>query len=164
MREKVANMMKLLEERKNKLKQSENVLDKRGNLVDKVNKVLDSKLRKADFVQKQRDESLAFNIQHKIQTSTEKEPSNEIELNNTEKSGDQEVANVEDVQSPQKSSEKDPEITKVEDEQSPKESDEECQLNNNTTTNEQIVVAETENKNFPTLETETTKESSDSQL
>merc|ERR1712150_329384 len=164
MREKVANMMKLLEERKNKLKQSENVLDKRGNLVDKVNKVLDSKLRKADFVQKQRDESLAFNIQHKIQTSTEKQPSNEIEPGNIGKSGDQEVAKVEDIQSTEESSEKDPEITKVEDEQCPKESDEECQLNTNTTTNEQIVVAETENKNIPTLETETTKESSDSQL
>ena len=164
MREKVANMMKLLEERKNKLKQSENVLDKRGNLVDKVNKVLDSKLRKADFVQKQRDESLAFNIQHKIQTSTEKQPSNEIEPGNIEKSGDQETVIFEDKHSPQESSEKDPEITKAEDSQCPKESDEECQLNNNTTTNEQIVVAETENKHFPTLETETTKESSDSQL
>merc|ERR1712241_1399285 len=38
----------------------ENVLEKRSNVVEKVNKVLDCKLRKADFVQKQRDESLAF--------------------------------------------------------------------------------------------------------
>merc|ERR1712010_235176 len=60
MREKVANMMRLLKERKSKLKEQENVLEKRSNVVEKVNKVLDCKLRKADFVQKQRDESLAF--------------------------------------------------------------------------------------------------------
>merc|ERR1712083_870345 len=57
MREKVANMMRLLKERKSKLKEQENVLEKRSNVVEKVNKVLDCKLRKADFVQKQRDES-----------------------------------------------------------------------------------------------------------
>merc|ERR1712020_137759 len=60
MREKVANMMRLLKERKSKLKEQQNVLEKRSNVVEKVNKVLDCKLRKADFVQKQRDESLAF--------------------------------------------------------------------------------------------------------
>merc|ERR1712141_506259 len=41
-------------------KREEKVLEKRSNVVEKVNKVLDCKLRKADFVQKQRDESLAF--------------------------------------------------------------------------------------------------------
>ena len=65
MRRKVANMMKLLEERKNKLKVTENVLEKRTNVVDKVNKVLDSKLRKANFVQKQCDECVVFEKKYK---------------------------------------------------------------------------------------------------
>merc|ERR1712158_224692 len=45
---------------KKEQEEQENVLEKRSNVVEKVNKVLDCKLRKADFVQKQRDESLAF--------------------------------------------------------------------------------------------------------
>ena len=69
-------MMKLLEERRNKLKVTENVLEKRTNVVDKVNKVLDSKLRKADFVQKQRDECLAFDISHKNSKSEKQETYN----------------------------------------------------------------------------------------
>ena len=91
MREKVANMMKLLEERKNKLKQTENVLDKRANVLDKVDKVLDSKLRKADFVQKARDECLAFDVSHKKLISAEKEKSNKIEPENEKKLEDQSI-------------------------------------------------------------------------
>merc|ERR1712218_443247 len=145
MRQKVANMMKLLEERKNKLKQSEDVLDKRANLVDKVNKVLDSKLRKADFVQKQRDECLAFDIKHK--PSAEKEHSNENEPEYNKTSDDQEVC-------------------KVEEEQDLKESNEDCQLNNqiSSTTSEKVDLTATEDQNCPTLEANTTNESTDSQL
>ena len=65
MRSKVANMMKLLEERKNKLKVTENVLDKRTNVVDKVNKLLEGKERRANFVQKQRDECVVFDVSHR---------------------------------------------------------------------------------------------------
>merc|ERR1712061_595445 len=83
MRQKVANMMKLLEERKNKLKQTENVLEKRTNVVDKVNKVLDSKLRKANFVQKQRDECLAFDISLKP-SNPEEQQTNSNEQPDTE--------------------------------------------------------------------------------
>merc|ERR1712088_1138908 len=92
-RQKVANMMKLLEERKNKLKQTENVLENRANVVDKVNKVLDSKLRKVDFVSKKRDECLAFDIKHKTNlVSTEKESSQEIETVNEGKVEDKNIS------------------------------------------------------------------------
>jgi hypothetical protein len=60
MRRKVADMMRLLSERRNKLKVTENVIDKKGNVVDKITKILDGKERKATFVAKQRDENLAF--------------------------------------------------------------------------------------------------------
>merc|ERR1712203_164719 len=40
MREKVHGMMKLLAERRNKLKVTENVIVKKGNVVDNVNKIL----------------------------------------------------------------------------------------------------------------------------
>jgi hypothetical protein len=73
MRRKVANMMKLLEERKNKLKVTENVLEKRTNVVDKVNKVLDAKLRRADFVQKERDECVVFDKSHKKSKSNKQQ-------------------------------------------------------------------------------------------
>merc|ERR1711994_275279 len=92
MRQKVANMMKLLEERKNKLKQTENVLENRANVVDKVNKVLDNKLRKVDFVSKKRDECLAFDIKHKTNlVSTEKQNFQEIEIVNEGKVEDQNI-------------------------------------------------------------------------
>lgn len=65
MRQKVADMMKLLDERRAKLKATENVVEKKGNVVDKVTKLLDSKHRRADFVQKQRDECLVFDVSHK---------------------------------------------------------------------------------------------------
>merc|ERR1711997_1093314 len=44
---------------------TENVVEKKGNVVDKVTKLLDSKHRRADFVQKQRDECLVFDVSHK---------------------------------------------------------------------------------------------------
>jgi len=72
MRQKVANMMKLLEERRNKLKCTENVLETRTNVVDTVNKVIESKHRKAEFVQKQRDESLAFDLSHQVNLAKQK--------------------------------------------------------------------------------------------
>ena len=94
MRRKVANMMKLLEERKNKLKVTENVLEKRTNVVDKVNKVLDSKLRKANFVQKQRDECLAFDISLKPSNPGEQQTNNN-EQPDTEKLDAEECSVVE---------------------------------------------------------------------
>ena len=81
MRRKVANMMKLLEERKNKLKVTENVLEKRTNVVDKVNKVLDAKLRRADVVQKERDECVVFDKSHK-KSKSNKQQENADEHNN----------------------------------------------------------------------------------
>merc|ERR1712183_35136 len=61
MRKKVGNMMRLLTERKNKLKVTENVIDKKGVVVDNVNKILNQKKRKAQNVTKQKEELLAFN-------------------------------------------------------------------------------------------------------
>jgi len=60
MREKVTNMMKLLEERRNKLKMTEVVLEKKSVVVEKVNNILDSKERRANYVEKQHAECLAF--------------------------------------------------------------------------------------------------------
>ena len=94
MRRKVANMMKLLEERRNKLKVTENVLEKRTNVVDKVNKVLDSKLRKADFVQKQRDECLAFDISHR-NSKPEKQETNNTEQTDIEELDVEKSNNIE---------------------------------------------------------------------
>merc|ERR1711863_90476 len=56
MRKKVGNMMRLLTERKNKLKVTENVIDKKGVVVDNVNKILNQKERKAQNVTKQKEE------------------------------------------------------------------------------------------------------------
>ena len=53
-------MMRLLSERKNKLKSTEDVIHKKGDVVEKVNKILDRKERRANYVTKQRDEQLAF--------------------------------------------------------------------------------------------------------
>ena len=60
MRLKVANMMKLLSDRKMKLKVTENVIDKKVAVVDGVNKILERKERRAHYTQKQRDEQIAF--------------------------------------------------------------------------------------------------------
>jgi len=60
MRQKVGNMMKLLAERKNKLKSTENVIEKKGVVVEKVTKLLDSKQRKETFVSNKKEELLAF--------------------------------------------------------------------------------------------------------
>lgn len=60
MRRKVEQMALLLEERRNKLKMTENVLVKKTNVVDKVNKILESKHRKAEYVQKQTMECAMF--------------------------------------------------------------------------------------------------------
>merc|ERR1712045_202383 len=60
MRQKVANMMKMLADRKMKLKVTENVIDKKVAVVDGVNKILERKERRAHYTQKQRDEQIAF--------------------------------------------------------------------------------------------------------
>jgi len=60
MRVKVAGMMKLLAERKNKLKVTENVIVKKGNVVDNVNKILNQKEIRIKHREKQKDELLAF--------------------------------------------------------------------------------------------------------
>jgi len=60
MRKKVTDMMKLLEERRNKLKMTEVVLEKKSVVVEKVNKILDSKERRANYVEKQHAECLAL--------------------------------------------------------------------------------------------------------
>merc|ERR1712150_444709 len=60
MRVKVAGMMKLLAERKNKLKVTENVIVKKGDVVDNVNKILNQKEIRIKHREKQKDELLAF--------------------------------------------------------------------------------------------------------
>jgi len=60
MREKVHGMMKLLAERRNKLKVTENVIVKKGNVVDNVNKILNQKEIRIKQKEKQKDELLAF--------------------------------------------------------------------------------------------------------
>jgi len=60
MRQKVKHMMLLLDERRNKLMATVDVLQKKSGVVEKVNKLLDSKERRANYVEKQRDECLAF--------------------------------------------------------------------------------------------------------
>lgn len=65
MRRKVKDMMRLLEERKNKLKMTETVLEKKAVVVEKVNKLLDNKERRANYVEKQRNEVLAFETKPK---------------------------------------------------------------------------------------------------
>lgn len=60
MREKVHGMMKLLAERKNKLKITENVIVKKGDVVDNVNKILNQKEIRIKQKEKQKDELLAF--------------------------------------------------------------------------------------------------------
>lgn len=60
MREKVHGMMKLLAERKNKLKITENVIVKKGDVVDNVNKIMNQKEIRIKQKEKQKDELLAF--------------------------------------------------------------------------------------------------------
>lgn len=60
MRQKVANMMKMLADRKMKLKVTENVIDKKDAVVDGVNKILERKERRAHYTQKQLAEQIAF--------------------------------------------------------------------------------------------------------
>jgi chromosome segregation ATPase len=60
MRQKVANMMKMLADRKMKLKVTENVIDKKDAVVDGVNKILERKERRAHYTQKQLQEQIAF--------------------------------------------------------------------------------------------------------
>lgn len=65
MRQKVKHMMLLLDERRNKLRATVDVLQKKSGVVEKVNKLLDSKERRANYVEKQRDEVLAFDKKQK---------------------------------------------------------------------------------------------------
>ena len=95
MRRKVANMMKLLEERKTKLKVTENVLDKRTNVVDKVNKLLEGKERRANFVQKQRDECVVFDVSHRS-SKTNKEKKQEESVEPEEEKPTEQTENVEE--------------------------------------------------------------------
>jgi len=60
MRQKVANMMKMLADRKMKLKVTENVIDKKDAVVEGVNKIVERKERRVHYTQKQRDEQIAF--------------------------------------------------------------------------------------------------------
>jgi len=60
MREKVHGMIKLLAERRNKLKVTENVIVKKGDVVDNVNKILNQKEIRIKQKEKQKDELLAF--------------------------------------------------------------------------------------------------------
>merc|ERR1719273_1987902 len=89
MRRKVANMMKLLEERKTKLKVTENVLDKRTNVVDKVNKLLEGKERRANFVQKQRDECVVFDVSHRSSKANKEKKQDETVEPEEEKATEQ---------------------------------------------------------------------------
>lgn len=65
MRRKVEEMMKLLAIRKDKLKVTEHVTAQKGKVVDNVNKILNGKMRKENYVKKQRDENLAFGSKKK---------------------------------------------------------------------------------------------------
>ena len=58
MRLKVESMVKLLSERKNKLKVTEVAIEKKGNVVEKVTKILHSKERKASYTEKKRADRL----------------------------------------------------------------------------------------------------------
>jgi len=60
MRVKVEGMMKLLKERKEKLKVTENVITKKANVVDNVNKILNQKEIRIKQRERQKDELLAF--------------------------------------------------------------------------------------------------------
>jgi len=60
MRQKVKQMMLMLDARRNQLRATVDVLQKKTGVVDKVNKILDQKERKANYVEKQRDECMAF--------------------------------------------------------------------------------------------------------
>jgi len=60
MRQKVKQMMLMLDARRNQLRATVDVLQKKTGVVEKVNKILDQKERKANHVEKQRDECLAF--------------------------------------------------------------------------------------------------------
>ena len=67
MRKKVAEMMNLLAQRRNKLKVTNEVIDKKSDVVEKVKeekiltaKVLDRKERRANYLTKQREEQIAF--------------------------------------------------------------------------------------------------------
>ena len=53
-------MMLMLDARRNQLRATVDVLQKKTGVVDKVNKILDQKERKANYVEKQRDECMAF--------------------------------------------------------------------------------------------------------
>ena len=61
----MTDMMRLLEERKNKLKMTEVRLEKKSVVVEKVNNILDKKVRRANLVEQQRDEVLAFETNQK---------------------------------------------------------------------------------------------------
>jgi len=60
MRRKVGEMMKLLSDRKNKLKTTEVVIDKKGKTVDNINKILNRKHRREDHIEKEKVDRLLF--------------------------------------------------------------------------------------------------------
>lgn len=52
--------MRLLSERKNKLRVTENAVEKKGDVVTKVEKILHSKERKANYTERKRVERIMF--------------------------------------------------------------------------------------------------------
>ena len=53
-------MMKLLSDRKNKLKTTEVVVDKKGKTVENINKILNRKHRREDHIEKEKVDRLLF--------------------------------------------------------------------------------------------------------
>ena len=60
MRQKVMDMQRLLLERKNKLKVTENSIAKKGSVVDKVEKILHGKERRCKYVEKKKMQKIMF--------------------------------------------------------------------------------------------------------
>lgn len=71
MRRKVGDMMKLLSERKGKLKVTENTIVKKGKVVDNVNKILSGKARKETYVKNQKVHQIVFGPDEGASGSTE---------------------------------------------------------------------------------------------
>ena len=61
-------MQKLLSERKNKLRVTEQVIEKKGAVVDKVQKILHSKERKVNYTERKRLETAMFGARPKRRT------------------------------------------------------------------------------------------------
>ena len=60
MRKKVANMMKLLADRKTRLKLMDNAIDAKTDVVDKLNAIRDKRERREKFITKVKTDQVVF--------------------------------------------------------------------------------------------------------